>query len=263
MSTEKTIRNQAKKALESNWVVIISSVLGVFAVVLFFQCMVYGFSFLFELIDPETGEFYKGGELIYNILFGISCVAMIFLSPALNGVYKMFYKIACGQKAQILDLLYCFKSADIYFRTLLLNIVTLIVFSVFYFGLDIYAYACMAFDAHLYNGNGFDFTKLFLLIIWVVSAIIKICAYLIFVNFSLFAYAADDSLSLSVYTLQMYGFSLKNFGKSLKLCFSFSGWLALCFFVVPAFYVLPYIMTSLATSAKWLFALEKDRGYVC
>ena len=34
----------------------------------------------------------------------------------------------------------------------------------------------------------------------------------------------------------------------------------LCFFVVPAFYVLPYISTSFATSAKWLISIEKGRN---
>lgn len=263
MNTEKTIRCQAKKSLESNWVIIIASIMSVFAVVLFFECLVYSFSFMFDLIDPETGKLYNGGEFLYNIMFSISIVAMISLSPAINGIYKMFYKIACGQRAEISDLLYCFKAPTFYLRTVLLNIVTLIVFSVFYFGLDIYSYACMYFDTNLYDGKGFDLTKLLLLVIWVLSAIIKICGYLIFINFPLFAYAEDDTLSLTEYTFGMYGFAVKNFGKSLKLFFGFSGWFALCFFVVPAFYVLPYIMTSFATSAKWLFALERDRRFVC
>ncbi len=53
---------------------------------------------------------------------------------------------------------------------------------------------------------------------------------------------------------------VKNFGNTMKLYFGFAGWIALCFFVVPAFYVLPYISTSFATSAKWLISIEKGRN---
>ena len=40
---------------------------------------------------------------------------------------------------------------------------------------------------------------------------------------------------------------------------SFSGWLLLCFFVVPALYVIPYVSVSALTSAKWLFQLDERR----
>jgi hypothetical protein len=37
----------------------------------------------------------------------------------------------------------------------------------------------------------------------------------------------------------------------------------LCFFVVPAFYAVPYFLTASAMSAKWLFELEGSRDIIC
>jgi hypothetical protein len=41
---------------------------------------------------------------------------------------------------------------------------------------------------------------------------------------------------------------------------SFAGWFALCFFVVPALYVLPYFAVAAANSARWLFEMERSGG---
>ena len=61
----------------------------------------------------------------------------------------------------------------------------------------------------------------------------------------------------------MMAFSIKNFISTIKLFIGFIGWAALCFFVVPAFYVVPYFLTTSAMSAKWLFELEGSRDIIC
>ncbi|MCH5304747.1 MAG: hypothetical protein J1E41_07780, partial [Ruminococcus sp.] len=42
------------------------------------------------------------------------------------------------------------------------------------------------------------------------------------------------------------------------LFFTFLAWIASCFFVIPALYVIPYFITSFANSSKWLIRLYKD-----
>ena len=43
----------------------------------------------------------------------------------------------------------------------------------------------------------------------------------------------------------------------LRLIFSMFGWIALCFFVLPALYAVPYISVALMNSARWLFAMNQ------
>ena len=99
-----------------------------------------------------------------------------------------------------------------------------------------------------------------LILAMAISVIIKVLIYLVFVHYPLNAYAQDESKSVVKYAFGYIGFSLRNLWKTIKLIFSFIGWIALCFFVVPAFYVLPYILVSMSYSAKWLFTLNRNRG---
>lgn len=34
------------------------------------------------------------------------------------------------------------------------------------------------------------------------------------------------------------------------------GWIALCFFIIPTLYVVPYLAVTLMNSARWLFAMN-------
>lgn len=263
MSTEKVIKNQAKDSLKNNWSVIIAAVLAVCAVVLLIDALLYGFGFFTKAIDTDTGLVKEGKKLIFTFGACGALTATILVSPLINGLFKMFCNTSLYNRTEISDLFYFFKGAHRYIKTLVINITLLFIFSVISYGLDVYSYACYVLGASLKSGFAFDFNTLILMVFFIVSVIIKVIIYLLFVHFPLVAYSFDDSLPASKYMFGYIGFSFRHFAKTVKLVISFIGWIVLsCAFIVPAFYALPYFMTSMTTSARWLFSIERNRGVI-
>ena len=90
----------------------------------------------------------------------------------------------------------------------------------------------------------------------VISAIIDILLYLILVHFQMLVYSIQPERGAFGCTFLLLPFVFKNFGKALSLFLSFIGWFALCFFVVPSMYTVPYFITASANEAKWLLKAE-------
>lgn len=263
MSTEKVIKNQAKESLKNNWSVIIGAVIAVCVVFILIDALLYGFGFFAKAIDTDTGLVREGRKQIFTVIACGALTVTILVSPLVNGLFKMFCNTSLYNRTEISDLFFFFKGAHRYFKTLLINITLLFLFSVISYGLDAYSYACYVLGASLKSGFNLDFNTLILIVFYIVSVIIKVFIYLLFVHFPLVAYSFDDRMSVSKYMFGYIGFSLRHFAKTLKLVVSFFGWIVLsCAFIVPAFYAFPYIMTSMTTSAKWLFSLERNRGVI-
>ena len=263
MSTEKVIKNQAKDSLKNNWSVIIAAVLAVCVIMILINALLYGFGFFAKAIDTDTGLIKEGKKLMFSFVACTALTVAILLSPLINGLYKMFCNTSLYNRTEASDLFYFFKGAKRYFKTLVINITLLFIFSVLSYGLDAYSYACYVLGASLKSGFQFDFNTLILIVFFIVSVIIKVIVYLLFVHYPLVAYSFNDSLPATKYMFGYIGFSFRHFAKTLKLVLSFFGWIVLsCALVVPAFYALPYLLTSMTTSAKWLFSLERNRGVI-
>ncbi|MGN0503216.1 MAG: hypothetical protein ACI4HN_09850 [Ruminococcus sp.] len=263
MSTEKVIKNQAKDSLKNNWSVIICALLAVCAVVLLIQALTYGFGFFTKSVDTDSGLVREGKKLTFTLFACGALTVAVLISPLFNGLFKMFGNTSLYNRTEITDLFFFFKGAHRYFKTLLINITLLFIFSVLAYGLDAYSYACYVLGASLQSGFSFDSDTLILIVCYIVSVIIKVLIYLLFVHFPLVAYSFNDSMPVSKYMFGYIGFSFRHFAKTVRLAVSFIGWIALsCAFIVPAFYALPYLMTSMTTSAKWLFSLERNRGVI-
>lgn len=263
MSTEKTIKNQAKKVLEGNWVTVTAAVVAVLIGVILLVNISYIVMIALDTFDMSTFEVTKGGTMkAVMINFAMYCT-MFLLSPAINGVYKIVCDIAKTGNGDIAGLFFYFRNKR-YLKTLCVNFIVFFVFMLFSTIFNVYGYVSLISEVMLKNNPSFDIIIDILLVIsWIVTAVLITLFYIVFVNYSMLAYAFDDNCSVIRCTFGMYLFSFKNLGAALKLVISFLGWIALCFFVVPAFYVLPYIMTSMAVSAKWLFALDKDLIRIC
>lgn len=263
MSTEKIIKNQAKNSLHGNWSVIIAAVFAVCTVMILIEALLYSCCFFLKIINPETGTVYSTKEIPYIIISAAAALIIFFASPLFNGIIKMFCNVSIYNRTDIFDLFFFFRGAKRYFKTALINLVLFFIYSIISYGLDVYAYACEIYGASLYDGLSFDVTTFTLIGAFLVSAVIKTVVFLLFAYFPITAYSFNDSLPASRYMFGFIGFSFRHFSASAKLVLSFLGWIVLsCALVVPAFYTLPYIMTSMATSAKWLFALERDRGVI-
>lgn len=262
MSTEKVIKKQAKELLNGNWSIIICAVIFVCIIPIIFDNTA-------NLAASSAGLFDNNGYLkpsmtsAYNIIYSVSMILMFLLSPFINGIVKMFCNTALYGKTVITDLFFYYRNISLYLYTCIFNAIVLLVSFVLGYGLDFYNYAVLITGETLDAKSEFSLNTIILIVCMLLSFIVKVIIYMIFVHYPLIAYSTFDNIPISKCLLSMYAFSLRHFFKTLRLAFSFIGWILLCFFVVPAFYVLPYAMTSACVSAKWLFSLDKDRGLLC
>ena len=93
---------------------------------------------------------------------------------------------------------------------------------------------------------------LFVILASVVSVIWKLLIFIFFIHYPLAAFALDDSRGIFRYLFCYIGFSFRHCGALIRLLLSMLGWIALCFFVVPAVYSIPYLEVALMNSARWL-----------
>jgi hypothetical protein len=263
MSTEKIIKNQAKKSLAGNWSSLIAAIMFVLVMLIAVDGLISLLACAFNLVDMDTGEVIESKEFLFYVITTVVYVGLFFLSPIVNGVLRMFSSVALQGKCKISDVFFYFKSGAAYFKTLMLNLILAALYAILGFGLDFYKYATMITGKSLQDGLEFDILTFVLIATMIVSIVFKICIYLIFIHYPLIAYATFDNISVAKCVVGLWGFSTRHLGSTIKLLFSFVGWILLCFFVVPAFYVLPYLIESVSISAKWLFSLDKDRGLLC
>lgn len=261
MSTEKIIKNQTKDLLKGNWSNVIAAILAVIAVILSISMILSAFLYYVKAIDPETGAIVETKQTVILAASMVASAAIIFVSPIINGFFKMLCNISLFGKAEIYDLFYFFRGAARYFKTVFINFVLYYLFSIISSFLNVYGFAALLTDSDLSTGFRFDAKTFALLGAYIVSVVINALVYILFVHYPLIAYSYNDSLKASKYMFGFIGFSFRHFAKTLKLAVSFLGWLVLSgVFVVPAFYAVPYIAESGVVSAKWLFMLEKNRG---
>ncbi len=262
MNKEKLIKKQALTSLKGSWIVLIAMALVISAILI----AVLGTGMIMQLItksvSTSTGlakpnklfTYYFINTLTYSILF--------LLSPIINGFFKSAYTVAHNEIPAIWDLFSFFKSPKLYFKAILLNLILIVILSVAVFAFDFnYLITLIKNSIHI-NSE---------IIVTILTPMLNVCfgalsvflisfVYLFFVNYSMFLFIDNPNTNVFICFGKGVKMFAKNFGNTMKLYFSFVGWIALCFFVVPTFYVLPYISTSFATSAKWLISIEKGRN---
>jgi len=256
MSTEKIIKNQSKKYLSGNWITIISAILALCAIGIAFEGVFWLVTIYFEIINVETGLVNDGKSLLFTvILLSVSLIGFL-LSPVINGIFKMFANCVKQKPCEINYMFYFFGNPRRYMRTVIMNTVLFVLFMFFSELTNVYNYTCILLDTDYFQSFGFNLTTLVLISAGAVTLVIKALLYLIILNYPLIAYGLDDSKSIRKYIFGYIGLAFRNLGKTVKLVLSFIWLILSCFFVAPAFYVLPYLLTSLTNSAKWLFELE-------
>ncbi len=256
MSTEKLIKAQSKKYLSGNWITVISAILALCTIAVTLEATFWLVTIFFGIVSLETGVVNEGKELLYTAVLLSELLAGILLSPIVNGIYKMFAKLVTQKSCEIDDMFYFFGNFGRYSRAVLMNIALFMLFMFFGELTNVYNYACILLDSNYFQSFGFNFETLLFAVAGVVTLVIKALLYLIILNYPLIAYGLDDSKSIKKYILGYIGLSFKNLWKTSKLVLSFIWLIMLCFFVAPAFYVVPYLLTSLTNSAKWLFEIE-------
>ena len=259
MSTEKIIKTQSKKYLSGNWITVISAILVLCTIGVTLESVFWLVTIFFGIVSVETGAVNEGREILYTVAVVSESVAGLILSPIINGIFKMFAKIVNQRSCEINDMFYFFGNFRRYSRTVLMNLVLFVLFMFFGELTNVYGYICMLFGSDYFQSFGFNVETLIFAVAGVVTLVIKALLYLIILNYPLIAYGMDDSKGIMKYIFGYTALSFKNLWKTVKLVFSFIWLIMLCFFVAPAFYVVPYLLTALTDSAKWLFEIENTK----
>lgn len=262
MNTEKTVRKQAKAALEGNWSIVISQIM---VTLLAFLTGLFAFSLAMSASGMYGVENPSQSQRILMTVFGLVLFAfVVVILPLVNGVYRTVCNVVRGRECSPLDVFYYYKKPKRFFKSVILDVISVGLFFIISGLLNVFNYLSAVSDKIIDNSPSLTAVVAVLLVLaFIVSTAVVVVCYIIFVHYTFLAYGFNEHLPLGVYLPRIMAFSIKNFIPTIKLFIGFIGWAALCFFVVPAFYAVPYFLTASAMSAKWLFELEGSRDIIC
>lgn len=257
MKVEKAIKLQARHYLsQNNWSTAIGclavSLFAAFFIIFLYYCLLYGF----DTVDLTTFEYKSSKMQIVNIIeYGIIFL-FVFASPILSGYTKVCYNIAKYGTSNTYDIFYYFSRPRLYFRALGVNLLKLAIFiPLFVIGLVGYLFIDVAVKSGTPINENLSLSIGIGILLADVIVFLVLYAKFIFVNYVL----AENSYNSTFFCFSE-SISLTNGHtiSTIKLILSFTLWYILCFFVLPIFYVIPYVKVSVGTSAKWLMTMRKE-----
>lgn len=257
MGAEKVIRQQARQSLsQDNWGKAVSAVIFTACSVLVAQA-VGSVASLLGSSFPELAKepLANAGALSAFVLIQLLSIVILFaFSPMLIGTVSFFNALAKGEKAEFSMVYSWFSDTQRYLRAVMFCLQLTVRYL-------LWTFICllpMAFFLPLLTSGQFDFSPAVHNSLLLVFGIYIVAAVLFWITatakYFLAPYLFIDHPELSIQAcistsvLYMRGNRLKY----VRLFLSFLPWFLLCFFVVPALYVVPYFLASCATSAKWL-----------
>ena len=256
MNAEKIVKLQARKSLgKNNW----STAIGCFAVTLMivflilflYYCLLYGF----DLVNIITSEIKNDKIHIANLLTYLTMGLFILATPVFSGYTKICHNIAKYGKSSTYDLFFYFTKSKLYFKALGVNILK---------GLILSPFVTLGFTGFVISFGiiGAEIKSLEPII--AIGIAIILLAVVLFIYFYARLSFVNNILAENPYTNVTFciseSFAITK-GKTIstiKLILSFTLWYALCFFVLPIFYVVPYAKAAKSTSAKWLIKIRKE-----
>ena len=128
MSKTKMIKTQAKKALEGKWVQMIAGIAAVVLVFIAFEYIEAVAAYAMGLVDSD-GEIYENSESLFLIVAAGVSVLAVLLSPLINGVLKMAADLSLGNRSELSDMFVYFTNFRMYLKTILLNLLLFILYS--------------------------------------------------------------------------------------------------------------------------------------
>lgn len=260
MKIEKQIRFQAKDALKNKWVSPISGLFVIIAAITLLVNLVYSAGFLTNIFNEE-GNLKNGFDIAFTTIVCTAVLIAVLISPLLNGFMKICYSLSKEEDTGFGDVFYFFLGNK-YFQTLQFNLIisVRIIFNIliglipfFILNSITYFFSIQLLTTVAANDIfGYVSTALFILgiIIGVLLSIKLIISEFVFIEND--GENLSDVFKTSRAVLKKHKTDLNN------LFYSFIPWIALCFFVLPSLYVIPYFTTSFATTSKWLIKLQKE-----
>lgn len=262
LKTEKQVKQQARAALKGNFTQLIATAGLAATAVILVQCAQTIALLLTDCIDINTQEIVDSRYFYFLAVVAGSSALTLLISPLFNGFIKAAVNTAVKKTCEAGDAFYYFRGAGRYFKTLLINLILFLFFSIITNAFNPANYLQKLFPQWYEQGLSFNLESTAVVAAETVATVVKIIVFMLFVHFPLLAYALNDNISVGRCVFVNIGFAFKNVGKLFRLVMSFIGWFALCFFVVPLIYVVPYYTVAAATSARWLYEMDNNRGFI-
>lgn len=260
MSTEKLVKQQARAALRGNLSQLIAGAGVTAAVFLLWEFIEY-FA-LNELGVQDTENILQSGQWYVVPVTVVFMALVLFSTPLLNGFLRMAATAAVRQKCDSLDVFYFFKTPVLFFRTVIINMLLMLLVTLSSAALNLSGWLSLALPDYFGASPGLTAEYMLTALVTVLTVLIRVVLYMLLAHYPLMRYALDENIGVAACVFGTLGFSLRHFGKLLRLALSFAGWFALCFFVVPVLYVLPYFAVAAVNSARWLLQMDGIGGEV-
>lgn len=266
MSPEKKISIQGKKALSGNMA---SAVGGFFFISLSVMLLVYGVFLIFTLGNfalmklestlPFAKEIRSSFTFASYALVPITvCFGLVLLSPLFLGLLRFYYLLAKGESPRFSEI---FRYMGKGYSRGLYICVTIILRCFLRILLPLIPAFVSFISLHFVT---LELKSLaFYHIIWYVISYVLIFAgflgatalchkYFLYC----FIFFEDESLEIDEILNKSTEYIAPFRGTTLKLMLTLSPCILSCILIIPAVFVIPYVLTCLSISAKWLLELK-------
>ncbi len=263
----RTIKQNSKLAMKGNWGKATAIVLILTGIALFFRTIEYIIALAANIptfLDVAgTSLNFLDDQIniqIPSIILTASITLLTFLTliPLGVGLCRWFYLIAEGKKPEVLDLFYFFSSVKLFFRSIWLAVqigVCMLLWTVLFL---LPSSALITIGSISLHRNAVGTGRLLAYGSIVLGTIIAFFAAVMLLAVSnrylLAPYLIGGESKLSAYRAVKTSIRYMHGSCFSMLWFqiSFVLWFALCIFVLPALYVLPYFCSAQAIYAKYL-----------
>lgn len=234
----------------------VAGLMAVFSVALLLYLLLAMLGWITGAFMTTADEVNTAATIKLLVIFWLTFLLAFFMLPITNGFFRLCYNIANEREANFADVFYFFKGTKRYLRALQFNILTCAkLFAA-------YLIAFAGYNIHripVIEANLGD-TTLFIINRSVFFAFGSALFLLFFIRiiFSEFIFVDNENARISDISRATKVIFNHHKLDIILLNYSFIPWIALCFFVIPALYVIPYMLTTVATSAKWLLKLYKE-----
>lgn len=273
MGLSRTIKMNAKRSLSGSWgaAIAVAVITALPAIVInIIEYAIRKVSGIAQFMD-YAGTSSVAFDDMANVAIAstvisllISVLIFFIMTPLEQGCNRWFYRRTGGEQDAVSSIFFYFENAKSYFRTL--GLYFQIALRIFLWMLlpvlpVVAIVACMAASKHYFSGGlptAAAAVFVILMVIWFI--LVLILSVVISLRYFLAPYILaehpDQKVSKCIkdsvrmvkgHKMQLFGFIL-----------SFIGWQLLCVFVIPAFYVVPYMNASYAMYARYLIQLGES-----
>ncbi len=275
MGLSKTVKMNAKRALTGAW----GSAIGVMVITLLPSIMINILETIIRTVSgvPEFMDYAATPSIAFDDMANVAVIstlislmisALIFfvMTPLQQGCARWFYHRTGGEQEPVSGVFFYFESAKSYFRSLGL-----------YFQIALRTFLWMLLPAlpmaatitfllfykHQFGGNLPNAAYAVVVILMVIWAILLVAlSVLISLRYFLAPYLLAEHPEQKASQCIKSGVRLVKGHKAELFGFmlSFIGWMLLCIFIIPIFYVMPYMQSSYAVYARYLIQLGEEAG---